>query len=131
MGLLRGILCGVILYFLFRTQTKTVRHKSKLQPLDAKGRRLLWLLTLTLGFWFTDFWHGIAPGWIALGAAIIILSPYSSMLPKDAFHSKLNLGPVFYIAGVLSIGAIVSDTGLDKLLAGLVIDFLQFKKATM
>ena len=128
MGLLRGILCGVILYFLFRTQTKTVRHKSKLQPLDAKGRRLLWLLTLTLGFWFTDFWHGIAPGWIALGAAIIILSPYSSMLPKDAFHSKLNLGPVFYIAGVLSIGAIVSDTGLDKLLAGLVIDFLQFKK---
>ena len=73
MGLLRGAVCGLVLYFLFRSDARIVQHQATIKPLSVQGLRLLWLLAITLGFWVTDFWHGIAPGWIALAAAIIIL----------------------------------------------------------
>jgi len=128
MGLLRGAVCGTVLYFLFRSDAKIVQHRASLKPLNAQGRRLLVLLAITLGFWVTDFLHGVAPGWVALAAAIIILMPCSGMLAEDAFRNKINFSPVFYIAGILSIGAILSNSGLDLWLASYVIDLLQFEK---
>ena len=128
MGLLRGAVCGLVLYFLFRSEAGVVQHRVRLKPLSAQGRRLLWLLAITLGFWVTDFLHGIAPGWIALAAAIIILMPCSGILAEDAFRSKINFSPVFYIAGILSIGAILSNSGLDVWLASYLIELLKFEK---
>ena len=128
MGLLRGAVCGLVLYFLFRSDARIVQHQASIKPLSVQGLRLLWLLAITLGFWVTDFWHGIAPGWIALAAAIIILMPCSGMLDEDAFRNKINFGPVIYIAGILSLGAILSNSGLDAWLSSYVIDLLQFEK---
>jgi di/tricarboxylate transporter len=128
MGLLRGILSGVVIFLLFRSTAAPIRHDAVVEVLDSKGRRLAWLLAVTLGFWMTDFVHGIAPAWVGLTAAVILLLPWSGMLSKDAFRSKINLGPVFYIAGILSIGAIMANSGLDKFLAGHMIDILQPEK---
>jgi len=128
MGLLRGVVCGTVLYFLFRSDARIVQHRALLKPLSAQGRRLLWLLSITLGFWVTDYWHGIAPGWIALAAAIVILMPCSGMLAEDIFRKKINFSPVFYIAGILSLGAILSNSGLDVWLASYVTDLLHLEK---
>ncbi|HAA93562.1 MAG: sodium:sulfate symporter [Rhodospirillaceae bacterium] len=125
MGLLRGIVSGTVLYLLFRSHAATVRHEATPKPLDASGRRLAWLLAVTLGFWTTDFLHGVSPAWVGLAAAVILLLPWSGMLSKDAFKSKIDFGPVFYIAGILSIGAIMAGSGLDKWLAGYVIELLE------
>ena len=103
-------------------------HDARLEPLNRKVRRLAWLLAITLGFWVTDFLHGISPAWIGLSAAVILLLPWSGLLSKDAFKLKINFGPVFYIAGILSIGAIMSNSGLDKFLASHVIDMLEPEK---
>ena len=128
MGFLRGILSGAVIYLLFRSTAMPVRHDARLEPLDRKVRRLAWLLAITLGFWVTDFLHGTSPAWIGLSAAVILLLPWSGLLSKDAFKSKINFGPVFYIAGILSIGAIMSNSGLDKFLASHVIDILEPEK---
>lgn len=128
MGLLRGIVCGVVVYLMFRSEAAVVRHDAPTEPLDAKGRRLALLLLVTLGFWTTDFLHGVSPAWVGLAAAVILLLPWSGMLSKDAFQRKINFGPVFYIAGILSIGAIMANSGLDKWLAGHVIGILEPEK---
>lgn len=128
MGLLRGALTGVVIYLMFRSTAEPVLHDAVAEPLNKKGKRLAWLLAITLSFWMTDFLHGVSPAWIGLTAAVILLLPWSGLLSEDAFRSKINFGPVFYIAGILSIGAIMANSGLDKFLAAHVIDILQLEK---
>ena len=38
----------------------------------------------SLALWVTDRWHGISPAWVALGAALLIVSPRVGALPINA-----------------------------------------------
>ena len=44
-------------------------------PFDAAQTRLLAVLAAAILFWVTDFAHGIAPAWVALAAAAVVLAP--------------------------------------------------------
>jgi di/tricarboxylate transporter len=125
MGLLRAFLIAAVLFFMFRCTTEPVRHEAAGERLDAKGRRLTILLLITLGFWTTDFLHGVSPAWVGLTTAVILLLPRMGLLAEDAFRTKINFGPVFYIAGILSIGAIMANSGLDKFFASHLIAWIQ------
>ena len=75
--------------------------------------RTLRLLLATLAFWATDNLHGISAAWIGLAAALICLAPRIGAIEPSAL-TKLNFGPWFFVAGAISLGAVVRDSGLGR-----------------
>ncbi len=95
-------------------------------PLGRGQRRLAILLALALGLWATDSLHHVSPGWIALGVALVCLLPGVGLIPPEEFAQRVNLRPVFYVAGILGLGAVVASSGLGDLISGRLIDLAGF-----
>jgi anion transporter len=103
-------------------------------PLKQRQRTLFsrqdWLLALilsgTLLLWSTDFIHGISPAWVGLGAALICMLPGTKLLSQEALGRELNPGPLFYMAGILGMGAVISKTGLGNVLGSEIIRLIGF-----
>lgn len=91
------------------------------------GKRLALILLITLGFWLTDKFHGVAPAWIGLGAAVICLLPAAKLVEASALVQKANYSPWFFVAGIIGLGAMVADTGLAKILGAELIDLVGFE----
>lgn len=86
-------------------------HEVVLPPGGDAMRRSEWhtlvLLAVTLGFWFTDSLHHIAPGWVGLGFALVyfITSP-SSLLERFATTLKMEL--LWFIAAIIGVTTLVN-----------------------
>ena len=85
-GFLKAVLLWMLVCRLFPA-TLSPRQGSGVQraPLSRDGRRLLLLLCACLALWLTDRWHGIAPGWISTGAALICMLPRVNLVPPESF----------------------------------------------
>jgi anion transporter len=79
---------------------------------DAE-KRLTWILLAALGFWITDFLHGIAAGWVALAAAILILLPRVGARPATAFND-IKFSAAIYIAATVGLGTVTAASGLAE-----------------
>ena len=86
-------------------------------PVTAAQIRLLIVIGLAIALWATDSMHRVSPAWIAMGAAAIILWPPSGLLASDAMKSKIDMTPVFFLAGVFSVSAVSHHVGLDTRIA--------------
>ncbi|MBM3485421.1 MAG: SLC13 family permease [Alphaproteobacteria bacterium] len=95
-------------------------------PIGAEERRLALVLVLTLAFWATDVVHGIAPAWVALGAAIVCMLPYVRLVSPEAVVREANYSPWFLLAGIIGLGAVVSHTGLSQVLGRVMLDTVGF-----
>jgi di/tricarboxylate transporter len=82
--------------------------------MSDEEKRLSWILGGSLLLYVTDSFHGISPAWIALGAGILCLLPPVGMIPTKTLSQKLNFVSLIYIAGILSIGAVVANSGLGE-----------------
>ncbi|MEE8285716.1 MAG: anion permease, partial [Gammaproteobacteria bacterium] len=121
-----GVLKAVLLWALAcRLFTATLSPKtdgvSAREPLSRDGRRLLLLLCACLVLWLTDRWHGVAPGWISTGAALICLLPRVNLVPPESFQRDVSLATLIYVAGILGVGAVVAYSGLGKVFAEFVL----------
>ena len=85
--------------------------------LDRAQRRLLGVLAVAIVFWATDFAHGIAPAWIALAAAAVVLWPPAGMLDGKAMRERIDLSPIFFLAALFAVSAVAREVGLDRALA--------------
>jgi len=90
-------------------------------PLSRHERMLTVVLLVTLILWTTDTLHGIAPAWVALGAAVFCLLPITGLVPAGELSQKVNYAPWFFVAGIIGLGAVVAHTGLAKTLGALLI----------
>ena len=118
LGVLKGFLLIGLTCFLFPDRIpspQSVSHE-KLEPLNTHEWLLALILSAALVLWGTDALHRISPAWVALGAASVCMLPFTRLLPPEAFSRGMNLGPFFYVAGVLGVGAIVAKTGLGDAL---------------
>ncbi|MEM7427958.1 MAG: SLC13 family permease [Pseudomonadota bacterium] len=84
-------------------------------PWTGDQRRLMIILLGTLVFWATDNVHGIAAAWVGLAAALICMAPLLGAI-RPATVTQLNFGPWFFVAGAISVGAVVRDSGLGPTL---------------
>ncbi len=89
-----------------------------LGPMSPAEKRLAVLLGISLLLFATDFIHGISPAWISLGTGILCLMPAMELVTAKSLTERLNIVTLFYIAGILGLGAVVADSGLAKAVSG-------------
>ncbi len=121
-GVLKAVLLWALACRLFQaTLSPKTDGVSAREPLSRDGRRLLLLLCACLVLWLTDRWHGVAPGWISTGAALICLLPRVNLVPPESFQRDVSLSTLIYVAGILGVGAVVAYSGLGKVVAEFVL----------
>lgn len=76
-------------------------------------RHLAAVLLAALALWATDFAHGIAPAWVALGAACYCLLPATRLTPERPY-AALDVGPLLFVAGVLGLGETLARSGIGE-----------------
>lgn len=93
------------------------------RPMSRDERWLAALSTLALALWVTDFWHHISPAWISMALAVILLLPYPKpgLVGRKAFAEQINYGSMFYVAGIMALGALVDKSGLGARLADMIL----------
>ena len=97
---------------------------------SAQEGRLAVLLTVALVLWATDSLHGVAPAWVSLGVGLVCLLPILALVPPETFREKVHVGPLIYVAGIIGIGAVVSETGLGAFLSHWMLDTIALSPET-
>lgn len=134
MGALRSVLIVLVTWRMFpdRPTPQALADPMEIagpetaEPMTGRERLLAGLLLLALALWVTDSLHGISAGWIGLGAAAILLVPGLGLVPRNTLNKELDYNSLFYVAGVLAMGAVVAETGLASNVGGWLLGILPF-----
>lgn len=126
LGLVKG---AVLIWLICRLFPDTVEPQAATTT-TAPGRlssgegRLVFLLVLMLSLFATDFWHGVSPAWVCLGAGLICLLPQSGLVSSKELQQGLAIGPLLYVAGFLSLSAVIAQSGLGAWAGGGLLDLV-------
>lgn len=127
LGLLKSLfIVGVVLFF-FPAQLETAA--DEVAPPSGSPRQqlaLLAILLITLGLWSTDQVHGINAAWIGLTASLILMVPQFGFMPPPVFRSAVDFSMLLFVAGALTLGMVVSSSGLGRIIADQVFTALPF-----
>jgi anion transporter len=114
LAFLRTILTLGLVLMLFPSRTsKDLSDVEAHKPMSGEECRLAVILLSALVLWITDFIHHINPGWVALGAGVACLLPRIGVSKTPGELPKLDF--VMYLAGVIGMGAIMVQTGLNDM----------------
>lgn len=90
---------------------------SKASTVASRGEiHLAVLLLAAVALWATDAWHGISAAWIGMIVAVWCLFPACGLMKDKPFQS-LGFEPVFYVAGIVGMGAVANHSGLGNRIA--------------
>lgn len=117
LGLAKAVLLVAVILWMFPDRLPNQPESPPSSALSRDERRLSLLLAISLMFWLTDFLHGISPAWVGLAAAVICLLPAVGLVPPTAFNQQISFGSLFYVAGIIGLGALVASSGLGTMLA--------------
>jgi di/tricarboxylate transporter len=123
LGLAKTVMLIAVLLIFYRGEARAKPTARTIPPMSAEERRLALLLAVALLFWATDSLHHISPAWIGMALAVTCLFPPLRLLPRKALQT-INLEPVFYVAGIISLGALATHSGLGEQLARWVLTLL-------
>lgn len=90
--------------------------KSSLPTITRKEKILLLVLLATLLLWITEAQHGIETAWVAMLAGVFCLSPGLDLTPKNPLKA-IPFETFFYVAAIVSLGALAYHSGLAGLVA--------------
>lgn len=119
LGFLKTLLL-IPLIVLFWPDRPQPLQPIRLPPMSGREKWLAVVLLVALGFWATDFLHHISPAWVSMAAAVVLLLPGIGLVDRQAFAKEVNYTSLFYIGGILGMGALVSQSGVGKELGDLV-----------
>jgi len=114
-GLVSLIALPVLIVLLFPARTAPVAAEGDASPVTPGEWRLIALLLAALALWATDSIHGVNAAWVSLGAGILCLLPGVGVMSPHAALDKMNFGPILFLAGVIGMGAVVTHSGLGRL----------------
>lgn len=131
MGVLKSLIMVVLILVVYpaRTPDKELTMEEP-EPLSAEGRRLAWILLVTLLVWATDFLHGISPGWVAAAAGIVCLLPGIGVVHEDRFREAINIEMLLFVAGILGLGNTIASSGTGSLIADTLLAYANFSPDT-
>ena len=125
LGLAKLVLLGGILSILYHDDapinTKALPEQlCAYVPMTVPQWRLAIVLSVTVIAWCTEGLHGCSSAWVGMLAAVACLCPASSVLPTKPL-SHIDFSPVFYVAGIVSMGALASYSGIAQAVAAQVL----------
>jgi anion transporter len=113
LGVLYALLLAELICRLFPDRPRDRETTLEtLPPWSAAERRLLGIMVVALLLWATDSQHGVAPGWVALTAAVACLMPGLGVLDVRSFETATSFGVFFYVAGMLGMVSLIGASGL-------------------
>lgn len=118
MGLLKGAVAALVIAWLLPDRPRVPEEDLvENQRMSHDEWILAAILAGSLALWVTDFLHHVSPAWVSLGAAVLCMLPGINLVSVKAFNEKIAFGTMFYVGGVIGIGALVDASGLGKFLA--------------
>lgn len=127
LGILKALVTVAVVLWMFPDRPRPAPVEAPPGVMSGEERRLALLLVAALALWVTDTWHGVSPAWVALGAAVLLLLPGVGMISGRAFSEGVNFASMFYVAGIMGLGAMVSHSGLGGILAADVLSLLPLR----
>jgi anion transporter len=95
----------------------------KMGPMTAGETKALIIMLLATLLFATDFLHHINASIIGLGAGLIACLPVVGVLKSKDF-SKVNVSILLFQGGVLTMGSVMSDTGVLKTLTAVLFKWM-------
>ncbi|HIJ38679.1 MAG TPA: SLC13 family permease [Rhodospirillaceae bacterium] len=124
LGLAKLMLMIPVIVWLYRDKPEVLVHPEHTTPMSGREKALSGILVTALLLWMTDSWHHISPAWVSMAAGVVLLAPKIALVSPKEFNEQINFGSLFYVGGVLGLGALVSHSGLGSAFAGMVLQFL-------
>ncbi len=127
LGALKAITIAALIIWLFpedNAKTEVAVAESP-HAMARRERTMALLLLLALTVWMTDFLHHISPAWVALGVAGVMIMPFVGIVSPLDMEEKVKFGSLFYLAGVLGLGALVAHGGVGDFLAQTIIPLIR------
>lgn len=121
LGALKAILMVGLIAWLFPDRlrpTGTGGTPLRTSAWSGHERLLAAVLAVALLLWMTDSINHISPAWVALAAALILMLPGVGVVDSRLFRQGINFNSLFFVAGVIGFGAVVTHAGLGARLAG-------------
>lgn len=110
-----GLLILLILrMFPDRDPVHRASSEHRISPMSSEERRLTAVLGLCIILWVTDSIHHLSPAWVGLAAALYCLWPNANLTSKKCLNEDISYGTLFFVAGVMGLGAVISTTGLGE-----------------
>ncbi len=123
LGLLKTLVMVPLIVWLWPDTPRPLEPR----PHTAMSRDERWLallLAAAVVLWATDFAHHISPAWISMAVAVLLLWPGVALVSGPAFNREINYGSLFYVGGILGLGALVGESGLGSRLAAAILSVM-------
>ncbi|MXP56775.1 SLC13 family permease [Pantoea sp. Mhis] len=127
LGIAKGILLIICIICLFRAEPIAIFNKDTSSSISYNEWRLIILLIIILLFWSTDGLHGVPAAWIGLAAACICLLPKIGFLSTHDFMHNVDFCTCLYVAGILGITTLLTDSGLGITVSNVLIKLVPIK----
>jgi anion transporter len=98
-----------------------LRQAGPWTPLEKKS---LALMLMAIAFWATDFLHHIPSSMIGLGIGLLGVLPFMRILGIEDMK-KLNFLQLFFVAGAISMGKVLSASNGLAVLTNVVVAWLE------
>jgi di/tricarboxylate transporter len=117
LGVVKAVAIALLVVLLFpATLAAHPAPDGRGAPLSREERMVAALVSIAVALWATDWLHHVSPAWVSLGVALPILLPWLRLVPARAFDDQINYSSLFFVAGVIGVGAVISHTGLAEVL---------------
>jgi anion transporter len=128
LGALKSVLLVLLICRIFPDRVRGDRPPAERRMrLSREERNLAVILGLALAFFVTDTLHGISPAWVSLAAGVACLMPMIAIVTPQGFRTDVQMGPLFYVAGILGLGALVATSGVGDFLSRLLLDAVRLE----
>ncbi|MFK4826177.1 SLC13 family permease [Paenochrobactrum sp. BZR 588] len=118
----------IIKLFAESTPPQIYEERTKSASMSVQEKWLTLIIVLSLLLWFTDGFHQVSPGWIALAGGVLCLWPGSGLVSPKCLNEEINYGTLFFVAGIMGLGALIAHSGLGTIVVATLSNFAGFEQ---
>ena len=116
MGLGRAVALFFYLRWMFPATIAERQEAEAATSWTLREKATAAVICLALVGWMLDSVHGVSPGWVGLGAALLLLLPIKGWYGSDLL-SGIRLDTLLFAACAIGLGGIIRQSGLGNALS--------------